>query len=351
MVWRIMRSVVSPEIRWLGRQVLPLMRLNLLGLLSIVAASVLTLLDPLILKWLIDSVLTKQNVGLLLLGAAGFGAVYFGQLACSYAAYVIGFVVSQKMIFRIRVALIRGLHIRSARYFENTPVGEILYRVEQDVDRVGELGGDVLPSVIRMSIVAVMVVVTMGVLNLRLTLMVVPLLPLFYFLQRRYLNPLTVVAENTQQQMGVISSFLQEHLFGMLQLQLLNRTGTHGRKFARSLGTGAKLQAEQRLAEVRFSAASMSVIVLGSTLILGYGGFEVIGHRLTVGGLVAFYSYVIRLFEPMSAAVDLQSRMQRVGASIRRIFEVLDHENDRGKNKSPKQRLTPESGERFEFRN
>jgi ATP-binding cassette subfamily B protein len=345
-----MRSVVSPEIRWLGRQVLPLMRLNLLGLLSIVGASVLTLLDPLIIKWLIDEALAKRSVGLLLLGAIGFGAAYFGQLAFSYAAYLVGFVVSQKMIFRIRVALIRRLHILSARYYENTPVGETLYRVEQDVDRVGELGGDVLPSVIRMVIVSVMVLVTMGVLNLRLTLIVVPLLPLFYFLQRRYLSPLTLAAECTQQQMGVISSFLQEHLFGMLQLQLLNRTGTHGRRFARSLAAGAKLQTAQRLAEVRFSAASMSVIVLGSTLILGYGGYDVIRNQLTVGGLVAFYSYVIRLFEPMSVAVDLQSRLQRVGASIRRIVEVVGNEEVIAGNGQGTQRLTRESGARLEFR-
>src|SRR5260370_20831502 len=181
-----MRSVLSPEIRWLGGQVLPLMRLNLLGLVSIVAASVLTLLTPLIMKWLIDEALAKRTVGLLLLGATGFGAAYFGQLAFSYAAYLIGFVVSQKMIFRIRVALIRGLNVRSARYYENTPVGEILYRVEQDVDRVGELGGDVLPSVIRMAIVAGMVLVTMGFLNLRLTLMVVAVFPLFHFLSPPY---------------------------------------------------------------------------------------------------------------------------------------------------------------------
>jgi ATP-binding cassette subfamily B protein len=345
-----MRSVVSPEVRWLGRQVLPLMRLNLLGLVSIVAASVLTLLDPLIIKWLIDEALAKRSVELLLLGAIGFGAAYFGQLAFSYAAYLVGFIVSQKMIFRIRVVLIRRLHVRSARYYENTPVGEILYRVEQDVDRVGELGGDVLPSVIRMAIVAVMVLVTMGVLNLRLTLMVAPLLPLFYFLQRRYLSRLTLAAENTQQQMGVISSFLQEHLFGMLQLQLLNRTGTHGRKFARFLAAGARVQTAQRLAEVRFSAASMSVIVLGSTLILGYGGYDVIRDRLTVGGLVAFYSYVIRLFEPMSVAVDLQSRLQRVGASIRRIVEVVGTEEVIASNGQPTQRLTRESGARLEFR-
>jgi ABC-type multidrug transport system fused ATPase/permease subunit len=344
-----MRSVLSPEVRWLGRQVLPLMRLNLLGLLSIVAASVLTLLDPLIIKWLIDEALAKRSVELLLLGVIGFSAAYFGQLAFSYAAYLVGFIVSQKMIFRLRVTLIRRLHDRSARYYEKTSVGEILYRVEQDVDRVGDLGGDVLPSVIRMAIVATMVLVTMGVLNVRLTLVVMPLLPLFYFLQRRYLSPLTVAAESTQRQMGVISSFLQEHLVGMLQLQLLNRTGTHGRKFARFLAAGAKLQTAQRLAEVRFSAASMSAVVLGSTLILGYGGYDVIRHRLTVGGLVAFYSYVIRLFEPMSAAVDLQSRLQRVGASIRRIVAVVGNE-DVTSNVLPTQRLTKNSGARLEFR-
>jgi ABC-type multidrug transport system fused ATPase/permease subunit len=360
-----MHSVASPEIRWLGRQVLPLMRFNLLGLLSLVAASVFTMVDPLIIKWLIDDALAKGSAKLLLIGAIAFAAAYFGQLACSYAAYLIGFVVSQKMVFRIRVALIRRLHLRSAHYYESTPVGEILYRVEQDVDRVGELGGDVLPSVIRMAFVAVMVLGTMGLLNSRLTLMVLPLLPLFYFLQRRHLSSLTTAAESTQKQMGVISSFLQEHLLGMLQLQLLNRTGTHGRKFARSLAAGAKLLTAQRQAEIRFSAASMSVIVLGSTLILGYGGYDVIRHRLTVGGLVAFYSYVLRLFEPMTAAVDLQSRLQRVGVSIRRILEVLNSEvlnNEVLKNEvshhgapgvmleHPTHRLSRDSGARLEFR-
>jgi ABC-type multidrug transport system fused ATPase/permease subunit len=326
------------------------MRMNLLGLLSIVGASMLTLLNPLIMKWLIDDALAKQSVKLLLLGAIGFAAAYFGQLAFSYAASLVGFIVSRKMIFRIRVALIRRLHVRSARYYENTPVGEILYRVEQDVDQVGELAGDILPSMIRMVVVAVMVLVTMTVLNVRLTLMVVPLLPLFYFLQRRYLNPLKVAAENTQRQMGVISSLLQEHLFGMLQLQLLNRTSTHGRKFARALAVGANVRTAQRLAEIRFSAVSMSVIVLASTLILGFGGYDVMRHRLTVGSLVAFYSYVIQLFGPMGIAVDLQSRMQRVGASIGRIVEVGGNEEVIATNGRRKQRVTKGSGARLEFK-
>jgi ATP-binding cassette, subfamily B, bacterial len=347
-----MRSFLSTEIRWLEKQVLPLMGLNLFGLFLILGASMLTLLDPLIMKWLIDDALAKRSVHLLFLGVIGFAAAYFGQLAFSYAASLVGFIVSRKMVFRIRVGLIHRLHVRSAQYYTDTPVGEILYRVERDVDLVGELAGDFLPSLIRMAVVGVMVLVTMALVNVRLTLMVAPLLPLFYFLQRRYLNTLKVAAENAQRQMGVISSFLQEHLSGMLQLQLLNRTGTHGRKFARALAAGASLRTTQRLAELRFSAVSMSVIVLGSALILGFGGYDVIRHRLTVGGLVAFYSYVIRLFGPMSIAVDLQSRMKRGGASIRRIVELAGNDDTAASNGHQTQRLIRTSDStQLEFRN
>ena len=63
---------------------------------------------------------------------------------------------------------------------------------------------------------------------------------------------------------------------------------------------------------------------LGMGLILGYGGYEVTWSILTVGGLVAFSRYVFRLFAPVSIAIDLQSRLQRVGASIRRILEITN---------------------------
>jgi ABC-type multidrug transport system fused ATPase/permease subunit len=110
----------------------------------------------------------------------------------------------------------------------------------------------------------------------------------------------------------------------MMQLQLLNRTGMQARKFARLTAKGAQLQIQQRATEMVFGAASVSVIVLGMGLILGYGGYEVTRGVLTVGGLVAFYGYVFRLFAPVSIAIDLQSRLQRVGVSIRRIEEITD---------------------------
>jgi ABC-type multidrug transport system fused ATPase/permease subunit len=284
----------------------------------------LSLLDPLVVKWLIDVALPRRDLRLVLLGTLVFCSVYLASLGINYLGSFVSCLLTQKMVFRIRVSLLRQIHTLPTHRHEKSQVGDTLYRIEQDVERVAELSGDVLPLTIQMALMGVMVLVTMGVLNWHLTLLVTPVLPIFYLLQRRYAAKLKDAADQVQSQSGRINAFLQEHLAGMLQLQLLNRTGTQARKFARLAAKGAQLQIRQRATEMAFGGASVSVIVLGMGLILGYGGYEVTRGALTVGGLVAFYGYVFRLFAPVSIAIDLQSRLQRVGASIRRIEEITD---------------------------
>jgi ABC-type multidrug transport system fused ATPase/permease subunit len=321
---RFFSRALSSELGWLGRRVRPLLPLLLLNLGAIVIGSALTLADPLIVKWLIDIALPQKRLNLVLAGTVVFCAVYLASLGASFLASFISSVVAQKLVFRIRVSLLRHIHRLSGRYHGNAQVGETLYRLEQDVERVAELSGDILPASLHMLVVGVMVLVTMSVLNWRLTALVLPLVPIFYLLQQRYTGKLKEAADQAQAQSGKINAFLQEHLAGMLQLQLLNRTGTQARRFARLAAEGTKCQVRQRVTEITFGGASVSVIVVGMSLILGFGGYAVTRGALTLGGLVAFYGYVVRLFEPVSIAIDLQSRLQRVGASVRRILEIVE---------------------------
>jgi hypothetical protein len=66
------------------------------------------------------------------------------------------------MVFRIQISLLRRIHAPPARYHGNSQIGETLYRIEQDVDRVAELSGDILPLTIEMLVLGVMVLGTMG---------------------------------------------------------------------------------------------------------------------------------------------------------------------------------------------
>jgi len=340
---------LSSAIRWLARYVRPLASLVIADLVCMIVGSGLSLFDPLVVKWLIDVALPKRDLHLVLLGTSIFCAVYLASLGTNYLASFVSSLLTQKMVFRIRVSLLRQTHTRPADRHESSRVGDVLYRMEQDVERVAELSGDIFPMTLQMVLMGVMVLVTMGILNWHLTVLVAPVLPIFYFLQRKYAAKLKDAADQVQTQSGKINAFLQEHLAGMMQLQLLNRTGTQARKFARLAAKGAQLQIQQRTTEMAFGGASVSVIVLGMGLILGYGGYEVTRGALTVGGLVAFYGYVFRLFAPVSIAIDLQSRLQRVGASIRRIEEISDRklEPDRSGSTVP---LRPDINPDLEFR-
>jgi ATP-binding cassette subfamily B protein len=315
---------LSSAVSWLVRYIRPLLSLAIADLVCMTLGSGLSLLDPLVVKWLIDVALPKRDFRLVVLGTLVFCAVYLASLGINYLGSFVSCLLTQKMVFRMRVSLLRQINTLPTHRHEKPQIGDTLYRIEQDVDRVAELSGDILPLTIQMVLVGIMVLVTMGILNWHLTALVTPVLPMFYLLQRRYAAKLKVAADQVQSQSGRINAFLQEHLAGMMQLQLLNRTGTQARKFARLAAKGAQLQIQQRTTEMAFGGASVSVIVLGMGLILGYGGYEVTRGALTVGGLVAFYGYVFRLFAPVSIAIDLQSRLQRAAASIRRIEEITD---------------------------
>jgi ABC-type bacteriocin/lantibiotic exporter with double-glycine peptidase domain len=322
----VIRQLVSHEIKWLLAAAGRLMRFHLVTMVFITLSSGLALVDPLILKLIIDRALPNRDPHLLGLAAGLFCAAFIGRLACTYAAVLSSTVATQKLIFRTRLSVLRKLNGLPAKYHDATAVGDNLYRLDQDVSRIGELGADIIPTAARMLVMGFMVLTTMVFLDARLTLMICPLAVAFYSAQKMYYQKLRNIAENAQEKAGTVNALLEEHLNGILQLKLLNRTSTRTRVVARAMAEVATTNTRQRLAEMRFSLASMTVIAVGNTAILGFGGYQVISGELTTGTLVAFYGYLLRLFEPLVMATDLQARGQRVGASIQRIRDILDSE-------------------------
>jgi ABC-type multidrug transport system fused ATPase/permease subunit len=80
----------------------------------------------------------------------------------------------------------------------------------------------------------------------------------------------------------------------------------------------------RNIQEIQFRTWFLGVVATGMVAILSYGGRQVFIGALTVGGFIAFYSYLARLFAPLSMAVDIYSRLNRLNSSLRRIFEVIN---------------------------
>lgn len=282
------------------------------------------LLDPLLIKWLIDKVLPKKDFHLLLFAAAGFFAIYVFRLGFSAVAGLVSFRTVQELVFRIRLDILRQINLLSANYHETAPVGETLYRMEQDVDQVAELGSSLVAYVLQTTFNTVFVIGTMLVLDFRLTCLVFPLMPLFFAFRRRFESRLRQASDSAQKQSSRESSFLQEHLASMIQIQLLHQEQSQTQAFLERAAARMKALNHRTRVEISFSTSYMAIISLGAIVVLGYGGYQVFLGTLTIGGLVAFYSYLARLFDPLHAAVDIYSRFSRLSTSIRRILEVIE---------------------------
>ena len=300
------------------------MRLHFGSYLCIVAASFLILIDPLIVKFLIDQVIPQRRVSFLPLVAAAFFLTYASRLGVDSLAAMLNFQAVQKMTFRARLSLLRHLQRLSAEYHDNRSLGDILHRLQVDVDQVGTLSGEVIPSALRMTTVFIFVMSTMLFLNYRLTLIVIPLIPIFIFVRRRFHDRLRRASDSVQEQSGKIISFLEEHLSSIVQVQLLSCEQREARRFARLSGGAVRAQVKRRKTELFFSSFLYLIIVTGMAGVLCYGGYQVMNGTLTAGGLVAFYGYTLQLFIPLYAVVDIYSKLQRASASVRRLMEIIE---------------------------
>ncbi len=282
------------------------------------------LLDPLLIKWLIDKVLPLKDLRLLLFAAAAFFGIYVCRLGFSALAGLVSFKTVQELAFRIRLGILEQMNRLSADYHETTPVGEKLYRMEQDVDQVAELGSSLVPYVLQTMFNTLFVVGTMFLLDFRLSCLLLPLLPLFFVFRRYFESRLREASGIAQQQSSQESSFLQEHLTCLIQIQLLHQETSQTKAFLARGGARVKALNNRNWVEICFRTCYMAVIAFGTIAILGFGGYEVLAGILTIGGLVAFYSYLARLFDPLNAAVDIYSRFNRLNTSIGRIVEVIE---------------------------
>lgn len=316
--------MLHAELRWFLDQLRPVLGRHVLSVGLLVLGSVMFLLDPLLIKWMIDVVLPKKDYHLLILGVAGFFGIYIARLVLSSFGAALSFRTMQELVVQIRLTILEQMNRLSADYHEATAIGEKLYRTEQEVDQVAELGSNLVPFVLQTAFTTIFVITTMLIVNFQLTCIVLPLMPLFVIFQRRFQGRLQRASDCAQRQSSLESSFLQEHLGAIVQVQLLRQEQSQTQDFMKRALARVKALNDRAFLEITFGTWYMAVIALGTVAILGYGGYQVVVGALTVGGLVAFYSYLARLFDPLHGAVDIYSRLNRLSTSIRRILEILE---------------------------
>jgi ABC-type bacteriocin/lantibiotic exporter with double-glycine peptidase domain len=327
---------------WLGRRLFPMWTRGLGSLVLAVSSGMLSTVDPLLMRHLIDYQLPhRQLAGSLVLVLAIAGCLLGSVLALLWS-HNLNFHVEQAVGQKLRIAILEQLNRLSADFHENTPAGDNMTRLGADVDQISQLTSEIASSTVRAAVFLFVNLAVMLYLNATMTLAIAPTLLLFSWIQARFSTAMRKRADIAQKETGRASSVLYEYLSALPQIQLLcaEKVALTNAVLVWSRMVGARKS--QKSTEVLYAGTVNGAFILATLLVLAVGSYQFLRGALTIGALVAFYTYQTRVFEPVSMATDLFSRLQRVGASIRRVRAVLESESsvpDLGKIVTPPRKI------------
>jgi ABC-type bacteriocin/lantibiotic exporter with double-glycine peptidase domain len=285
--------------------------------------SLLGLLTPLVLKWVIDRIIPTHHTTLLLIAMALIFLGLEGKTAITSLASYLMLNAALRMSLSLRMELLRHLDSLSADYYESTPTGTVVYPLREPSEEIAYFGSDLVPAILRTLLTTGFTLATMLLLSPALTLLVAPFIPVFLVIRQHFRNRIATDSDRAQGDRIEWSNFLEEHIAAALSIQLLGQQKRQERRAFRLIGRSVRSQEKLFQTGVWFTLYTSLAVVLAMTVVIGYGGWRVVAGTLSLGSLVAFYSFVTQLFDPLSGAAELYSRAQKTFASIRVIQSVL----------------------------
>ena len=279
---------------------------------------------PLITKTIIDDGLTRREPGVL-------GREIALLVVLAVVRWVVGGLrrnlsgrVGTDVEYDLRNRLVRHLLALEAAYHDRAPTGQLLARTTSDVRSLRYFISWGLVFMVLNVVTFVIAAVQMWLLSPRLSLVVLALAPPLVYGALRYNRRLHRVYWQVQQEIGELTTVVEEATAGVRVVKAFGRENEQTRR----LEGEASSILDQNLEAARLRAFYTPLLgilpQLSLAAILWYGGRLAIDGQITIGTLVAFNAYLLLLTWPLQGLGMLFGFAQRAAASAERIFEVLD---------------------------
>jgi ATP-binding cassette subfamily B multidrug efflux pump len=256
---------------------------------------------------LLDHFLSPQP----LTGIAQIAGMYIGLLLFSFLlefaqTYIMQW-TGQKVMFDLRSQIFRHLQKLHISFYDKNPVGRLVTRVTSDVDALNEMFTAGVVSIFEDIFVLAGILIIMLNMSWRLALITFAVLPLIFYATSIFRRKVRDSYRRIRTAIARINAYLQEHVTGIVVLQLFNREKRSYEEFEKVNRTHMDA----------FKAVAIASVVW-------FGGNQVLRNFVTLGVLVAFMQYAQRFFRPIQDLSEKYNILQAAMASSERIFKLLD---------------------------
>jgi ATP-binding cassette subfamily B protein len=283
-------------------------------------------------------------------GIAQIAALYVAALLFSFLVeFVQTYLMQwtgQKVMFDLRSQIFRHLQRMHVGFYDKNPVGRLVTRVTSDVDALNELFTAGVVSIVEDVFVLTGIVVIMLQMKWWLALITFAVLPLIFYatmifrvrVRDSYRRIRTVIAR--------INAYLQEHVSGIVVLQLFNREQRSYEKFKKINAMHMEAFKDAILAHAVYYPVVEILSAVAIAAVIWFGGGAVLRETVTLGVLVAFMQYAQRFFRPIQDLSEKYNILQSAMASSERVFKLLDTQPEVT---SPAAAKKPEGPGRIQF--
>ena len=300
---------------------------QIIGFLTAIVASALTALaPPLLFRAILDTAIPEGNRGLITTLAIILVVAAIADAGLAIIQRWLSSTIGEGLIYDLRVSLFDKVQRMPIAFFTRTQTGALISRLNSDVVGAQTAVTSTLGSVVSNVVVLITTLAAMFVLEWRLTLLSLVVLPLFIAPAKRMGMKLGGIAREQMELNAQMNTQMSErfNVAGAMIVKLFGRREREVNTFATSASgvrdTGIKAALYGRV----FFVALGLVGAMGAAAIYGIGAQLVVSESITPGTLVALAALVTRIYQPLTGLTNARVEVMTAFVSFDRVFEVLD---------------------------
>jgi ATP-binding cassette subfamily B multidrug efflux pump len=272
----------------------------------------------------LDRFLSSQPM----VGIAQIAAFYVGLMLFSFfldygQTYFMQW-TGQMVMFDLRSQIFRHLQRLHIGFYDKNPVGRLVTRVTTDVDALNEMFTSGVVSIFEDVFVLAGIVAIMLRMNAKLALITFAVMPLIIYATKIFRDKVRDSYRRIRVAIARINAYLQEHVSGMVVLQLFNREKRAYREFSKVNRTHMEAFKDAIMAHAVYYPVVEVLSATAIACVIWFGGNDVIRHTTSIGVLAAFIQYAQRFFRPIQDFSEKYNILQSAMASSERVFKLLD---------------------------
>lgn len=310
--------------RFFKEHVRPYIGLQLeIGICLIVGVA-LELVDPLLLKVIIDRAIGDGDFNLLLLLVCILVGVLLFRIGFRLITVWLYSYSGLRILFDFRQRVFEHVERLSPFFFRGEKIGDILARLTADVDVLQRAAAHTIVKAAQDLLTIIGILAALFWLDFQLTLVLILVYPLLIAILARINRRLRSEGMNAREAIGGLYAFLQERLSSIRLIQEFVREKAEARKHVEV--SRPWIKSNLTLSVIGASQVSLADVMATGAFILVFllGGGRVLEGTLSLGSLVAFYTLASRLYKPLSGLIDINIDIQMARASLGRIYELID---------------------------